>query len=138
MWARINIKVRVDAQPRATYFPRFEKLDTSMYLYGWGGAITDAETTLTPVLRSRGASGVGDYNYGNFKNTKFDDAAAASSKEADPVKREALIKAALLALNDEINTLPLHRQVIPWATRNNISVVHRADNVLTYEWISVK
>ena len=138
MWARINIKVKVDAQPRAIYFPRLDKLDVSLYMLGWGGAITDAETTLTPVLRNRAANGIGDYNYGNYKNAKLDDAAAASSKEADPAKREALIKTALLAHNDEINHLPLHRQVIPWATRNNVTVVHRADNVLTYEWITVK
>ncbi len=138
MWARINVKVKVDAQPRAIYFPRLDKLDVSLYMLGWGGAITDAETTLTPVLRNRAANGIGDYNYGNYKNTKLDDAAAASSKEADPAKREAFIKTALLAHNDEINHLPLHRQVIPWATRSNLSVVHRADNVLTYEWITVK
>ena len=138
MWARINVKVKVDAQPRAIYFPRLDKLDVSLYMLGWGGAITDAETTLTPVLRNRGSNGIGDYNYGNYKNAKLDDAAAASSKEADPAKREALIKTALLAHNDEINHLPLHRQVIPWATRTNVTVVHRADNVLTYEWITVK
>ena len=138
MWAKINIKVKVDAQPRAIYFPRLDKLDVSLYMLGWGGAITDAETVLTPVLRNRGANGIGDYNYGNYKNAKLDEAAAASSKEGDPKQREAFIKAALLAHNDEINNLPLHRQVIPWATRSNVSVVHRADNFLTYEWITVK
>ena len=138
MWAKINIKVRLDAQPRAVYFPRLDKLDTSLYMLGWGGAITDAETTLSPVLRSRAASGIGDYNYGNYKNAKLDEAATASSKEPDAKKREALIKQALLAHNDEINHLPLHRQVIPWAARSNVNVVHRADNVLTYDWITVK
>ena len=138
MWAKINIKVKLDAQPRAVYFPRLDKLDTSLYMLGWGGAITDAETVLTPVLRNRGASGVGDYNYGNYKNAKLDDAAAASSKEPDAKKREALIKQALLAHNEEINTLPLHRQVIPWAARSNVNVVHRADNVVEYQWITVR
>ena len=138
MWAKINIKVRLDAQPRAVYFPRIDKLDTSLYMLGWGGSITDAETVLTPVLRNRGASGVGDYNYGNYKNAKLDEAAAASSKEPDAKKREALIKQALLAHNDEINHLPLHRQVIPWAARSNINVVHRADNIVEYQWITVK
>ena len=114
MWAKINIKVRLDAQPRAVYFPRIDKLDTSLYMLGWGGAITDAETVLTPVLRNRGASGVGDYNYGNYNNAKLDEAAAASSKEPDGKKREAFIKQALVAHNEEINHLPLHRQVIPW------------------------
>jgi peptide/nickel transport system substrate-binding protein len=138
MWAKINVKIKLDAQPRATYFPRLDKLDTSLYMLGWGGAITDAETALTPVLRSRAASGVGDYNYGNYKNAKLDEAAAASSKEPDVAKRTALIKQALLAHNDEINHLPLHRQVIPWAARSNVTVVHRADNYLQYEWITVK
>ena len=138
MWARINIKIRLDAQPRAVYFPRIDKLDTSLYMLGWGGAITDAETVLTPVLRNRGASGIGDYNYGNYKNAKLDEAAAASSKEPDAKKREAFIKQALVAHNEEINHLPLHRQVIPWAARSNINVVHRADNVVEYQWITVK
>ena len=138
MWAKINIKIKLDAQPRAIYFPRLDKLDTSLYMLGWGGAITDAETTLTPVLRNRQTGGIGDYNYGNYKNAKLDDAAAASSKEADVTKRTALIKQALLAHNDEINHLPLHRQVIPWATRSNVTVVHRADNFVQYDWISVR
>ena len=33
--------------------------------------------------------------------------------------------------------MPLHRQVIPWAMRANVNVVHRADNWLIGEWISV-
>lgn len=138
MWAQIGIKIRLDATPRAVYFPRLEKLDTSLFMLGWGGAITDAETTLTPVLRNRGEKGVGAYNYGNYKNDKLDRAAAASSKETDPKKREALIKEALLAHNEEINHLPLHRQVIPWASAKGVSLTHRADNYLQYEWISVK
>jgi peptide/nickel transport system substrate-binding protein len=138
MWAKIGVKVKLDAQPRAIYFPRLDKLDTSLYMLGWGGAITDSETTLTPVLRNRAPGGIGDYNYGNYKNDKLDAAAAAQSKEADPKKREAFIKQALLAHNDEINHLPLHRQVIPWATRGNVSLTHRADNYVQYDWITVK
>lgn len=138
MWAKIGVKVKLDAQPRAIYFPRLDKLDASIYMLGWGGAITDSETTLTPVLRNRAPGGIGDYNYGNYKNEKLDAAAAAQSKEADPKKREAFIKQALLAHNDEINHLPLHRQVIPWATRSNVSLTHRADNYVQYDWITVK
>ena len=46
MWAQLNVKVRVNAMPRSIYFPKLEKLDTSMYMLGWGGSVTDAETTL--------------------------------------------------------------------------------------------
>ncbi len=89
MWAQLKVKVKVNAMPRATYFPKLEKYDISMYMLGWGGAVTDAETTLTPVLRNQGDKGVGFYNYGKAKNDKADALAAQSSVEPDPKKREA-------------------------------------------------
>jgi peptide/nickel transport system substrate-binding protein len=138
MWAQLKIKVRVSAMPRATYFPKLEKLDTSLFLYGWGGSITDAETTMTPVLRNRGDKGVGLYNYGNWRNDKFDELAAQSSVEPDPKKREELIKAALAAWRAQVNTIPLHRQIIPWAARSNVEAVHRADNWLEVPWVTLK
>ena len=53
---KIGVKVKVLARCRAsTYFPKLEKFDTSMYMLGWGGAVTDAETTLTPVMRNNPA-----------------------------------------------------------------------------------
>jgi peptide/nickel transport system substrate-binding protein len=138
MWARLGVKVRVNAMPRSTYFPKLQKLDTSMYMLGWGGAITDAETTFTPVLRGRGEGGVGSWNFGNAKDAKLDELAAASSKEADPKKREQLVKAALARHNELVLNIPLHRQVIPWAARANVEAVHRPDNWLEWRWITVK
>ena len=138
MWAQLNIKVKVNGMPRAVYFGKMEKLDTSMYMLGWGGSITDAETTLTPIYRSRGTGGVGDFNWGQIKNPKLDELAAASSREADPKKREALVKAALKEHNEQVHHIPLHRQVIPWAVRQNVTAVHRADNWLEWQWVTVK
>ncbi|GAP38526.1 ABC transporter substrate-binding protein [Piscinibacter sakaiensis] len=138
MWAKLNVKVRVNAMPRSTYFPKVQKFDTSMYMLGWGGSITDAETTLTPVLRNRGEGGVGAWNFGGYVDAKLDELAAASSREPDPKKREQLVKAALKRHNEEVHHLPLHRQVIPWAARQNVELVHRADNWLEWRWVSVK
>jgi len=138
MWSQIKVKVKVNAMPRALYFAKLDKLDTSMYMLGWGGAITDAETALTPVMRNRGDKGVGSYNYGNSKNDKFDALAAQSSVEADPKKREELVKAALREYTSQAHVLPLHRQVIPWAARANVDAVHRADNWLEVPWITIK
>jgi peptide/nickel transport system substrate-binding protein len=137
MWAQIGIKVRVNAMPRVTYFPKLEKWDTSLYMLGWGGAVTDAETTMTPVMRNLADKGVGLYNYGRSRNDKFDALAAQSSVEGDPKKREALIKAALTEWKEQVHTIPLHRQVIPWAARTNVSAVHRADNWLEVAWVTV-
>ena len=138
MWAQINVKVKVNAMPRVLYFPKLERYETSLYLMGWGGAITDAETILTPVYRSEDrASGAGYYNYGRSKDPKFDQLAAASSSEADPVKREQLIKAALQEYREQLHVLPLHRQASPWATRQGVKAVHRADNWLDYAWVTL-
>ena len=123
--------------PRSTYFPKVEKRDTSMYMLGWGGSITDAEVMFTPVLRSPGDKGVGYYNWGGVRNEKFDALAVQSGGEADAKKREELIKAALREYKDQAHILPLHRQVIPWAVRSNVSVVHRPDNWLEWQWVTV-
>jgi peptide/nickel transport system substrate-binding protein len=138
MWAQLKVKVKVVAQPRATYFPKLEKYDFSMYMLGWGGSVTDAETVLTPVMRNNlGEKGIGFYNYGHSRNDAFDALAAQSSVEPDPKKREALVKAALREFKESVHTLPLHRQVIPWAARSNVTVVPRADNWLEVQWVSV-
>jgi peptide/nickel transport system substrate-binding protein len=137
MWAQLKVKVKVNAMPRATYFPKLEKHDTSLYMLGWGGAVIDAETTLTPVMRNLADKGVGLYNYGRSRNDRLDALAAQSSVEADPKKREDLIKAALKEWKEQVHTIPLHRQVIPWAARSNVTVVHRADNWLEVPWVTV-
>lgn len=138
MWAKIGVKLRVNAMPRAVYFPKLEKYDTSLYMLGWGGAITDAEVAITPVMRAPGEKGVGAFNYGRVKNDRFEELAKASSAEADPKKREDLVKAALREYTQQVHLIPLHRQVIPWAERTNVEVVHRADNWFEYSWVTVK
>jgi len=138
MWAQLKVKIKVNAMPRATYFPKLEKFDLSMYMLGWGGAVTDAETTITPVLRNPGEKGVGAYNYGKSRNDKFDAIAAQSSVEADPKKREELVKEALREYTSQAHILPLHRQVIPWAARSNVEATHRPDNWLEVPWVTIK
>jgi peptide/nickel transport system substrate-binding protein len=138
MWSQIKVKIKVNAQPRATWFPKMEKADTSMYMLGWGGAVTDADPTLTAVMRSVGEGGVGYYNWGRVKNDKFDQLAIASSAETDPQKREDLVKAAVREYQAQAHLIPLHRQMIPWAARNNVEVVPRADNWLEVAWVVVK
>ena len=73
-----------------------------------------------------------------MKNTKFDELAIASGSEADPKKREGQIKAALREYIDQVHLIPLHRQVIPWAARQNVEVVHRPDNWLEVPWVTIK
>jgi peptide/nickel transport system substrate-binding protein len=138
MLAQIDVKVRVNAMPKTVYFPKLEKNDTSMYMLGWGGAITDAQTTLDPVLHSKDGKGNGDYNYGRYTNAKLDELTDLAAVETNPEKRKAMVTEALLAHKNEFNNLPLHRQVIPWAARSNVKVIHRADNWVEASWANVE
>ena len=138
MLAQLDVKLRVNAMPKTTYFPKIEKNDTSMYMLGWGGAITDAQTTLDPVLHSKDGKGKGDYNYGRYVNAKVDELGDLAAVETNPEKRRGMIAEALLAHKNEFNNLPLHRQVIPWATRSNVKLSHRADNWLEVAWVTVE
>jgi peptide/nickel transport system substrate-binding protein len=138
MWAQIKVRLKVNAMPRSIWFPKMEKFDTSLFMLGWGGAVTDAETTLTPVMRFPAAHGVGLYNWGRVKNDKFEALAIASGTEADPGRREALVKAALGEYKSQVHLIPLHRQVVPWASRSNVDAVHRADNWLEVAWVTIK
>ena len=138
MLAKIGLRVRVNAQPRAIYFARLPKRDTSAYMLGWGGAITDAQTILTPVLHSPDNKGAGDYNWGNYKNAKLDALIDAARTESDAAKRKQIIADAIAEHNAQIHHVPLHRQVIPWAMRENVQVVHRADNWVETQWVRVE
>ncbi|PND36203.1 ABC transporter substrate-binding protein [Paucibacter aquatile] len=136
-WAKLGIKTRVNAQPKGLIFSKLEQLDTSAYLFGWGGSITDPESIFTSHFRNRGEKGVGEYNRGNFKDDELDALVAASSKEPDEAKRQQLIKQAFKRQAEQVHYIPLHRQFIPWAARSHIQVVHRPDNWLEWRWITV-
>ncbi|MEO8306205.1 MAG: ABC transporter substrate-binding protein [Betaproteobacteria bacterium] len=138
MWAQIGIKVAVNAMPRANYFPKLEKTETSMFMLGWGGGTTDAIFILQPVLSTYSGKGDGDYNYGRYTNAKLDALTAKIKTESNAQARLKMIHEALLAHNAETNHIPLHRQVIPWATRANVTAVHRADNNVIPYWVTIK
>jgi len=138
MLTRIGVQTKVTAMPRATYFPKLEKHDTSFFMLGWGGAITDAQTTLSPVLRSPDEStGNGSFNYGRYLNPKLDALIDAAAVEMNAERRRQLVWDALREHNAQVHHVPLHRQMIPWAMRTNVTVAHRADNVLSMESVRI-
>ena len=137
MWSQIGVATNVTAMPRANYFPKLEKLDTSLYMLGWGGASIDPIFILQPVLHTANSKGDGDYNYGRYSNPKFDALVDQVKTEIDVEKRRKLINEALQLEHDELLHLPLHRQVIPWATRSNVAAVHRADNWVLPYWVKM-
>ena len=138
MLSKIGITVKVAAIPRAQYFPKAQRMEISFCMLGWGGATTDAIFTLQPVLHSRNDKGDGDYNWGNYKDAAFDAMIDEAKGDTDMKRRQATINKAMQYFHDNVFMIPLHLQVIPWAARANVEVIHRADNWLQATWVKIK
>ena len=134
MWARVGLDVKVEAMPKAQYFQRTPKKEFSACMQGWSDTNRDAIFTLKPLFHGLDDKGNGDTNYGNFRNAGLDSLIDRAEVEMDPGKRQALIDEAVQLLQREVLVIPLHRQVIPWATRANVRVLHRSDNKFAPLW----
>jgi peptide/nickel transport system substrate-binding protein len=138
MWARVGLNVRVEAMPKAQYFQRTPKKEFSACMQGWGDNNRDAMFTLKPLYHGLNEKGAGDTNYGNFRNAELDDLIDRAEVEMDAPKRQALINQAVEVLQREVLVIPLHRQVIPWVTRSNVTLVHRSDNKFAPLWVRMQ
>ncbi len=138
MLAQVNIKVKVNAQPRTIWSPKIQNMDTSFYMLGWGVPTFDSQYSLQSLLRTRvEKSADGDYNLGRYSNPKVDALIDSLKSEIDPKKRAAIAREVTQLHQADVGHIPLHHQVIPWAMRSNVSVVHRADNRLTVKWVKI-
>jgi peptide/nickel transport system substrate-binding protein len=139
MWARIGLNVKVETMPKAQYFQRTPKKEFSACMQGWGDNNRDAMFTLRPLYHSLQVdTGRGDTNYGNFRNPEVAALIVKAETEMDAARRQGYINDAIRSLQREVNAIPLHRQVTPWVSRANVSVVHRSDNWLWPLWVTIR
>ena len=138
MLSRIGIRIKLNAMPKANYFPKVQNSDTSMYLYGWGVPTFDSLYTLQELLRTRGKGADGANNFSGYSNLKVDAIIDKLKTETDFKKRAELTREALLLNQADVGHIPLHHQIIPWAMKKNVSVVHTADNALYAKWVTIK
>ncbi len=137
MWARVGIKAKLRTLPLVTYFPMIQRFEASIYMLGWGVPTFDALYSLQSLTRSVGSGGDGNYNVGRYSNPKMDQIVDRVKTETDLPVRDRLLTEALQLQNDDVSHIPLHNQIIPWAMKKNIDVVHRADNRLDWRVIKV-
>jgi peptide/nickel transport system substrate-binding protein len=137
MWARVGVKAKLRTLPLVTYFPMIQRYEASIYMLGWGVPTFDALYSLQSLTRSVGSGGDGNYNVGRYSNPKMDQIIDRAKTEIDIPVRDRLLTEALQLQNDDVAHIPLHNQIIPWAMRKNIDVVHRADNRLDWRLIKV-
>jgi peptide/nickel transport system substrate-binding protein len=114
-----------------------QRYEASIYMLGWGVPTFDALYSLQSLTRSVGTGGDGNYNVGRYSNARMDYVVDRAKTETDLPVRNRLLTEGLQLSNDTVSHIPLHNQVIPWAMKKNIEVVHRPDNRLDWALIKV-
>mgnify|MGYP000499938474 CR=1 FL=1 len=128
MWTRIGVKTRLQTNPMSIHSAKIQKFDVSAYMLGWGVPTFDALYSLQSLTRSVGQGGDGNYNVGRYKNERMDYLVDRIKAETDAPVRARMLTEALQLSNDTVSHIPLHDQVIPWAMKKNVEMIHRADN----------
>lgn len=136
MWAKVGVRAKLRTQPLVTYFPMIQRYEASIYMLGWGVPTFDALYSLQSLTRTVGTGGDGNYNVGRYSNARMDQIVDRVKTETDTLIRNRLLNEGLRLQNDTVAHIPLHNQVIPWAMKKSIDVVHRADNRI--DWLLVK
>jgi peptide/nickel transport system substrate-binding protein len=136
--ARVGVKVNLQTESKATYFPKILRRDTSFYLLGWTPGTYDAHNALANLMATPTDKGQGQFNLGAYSNAKLDDLTGKIQGETDQTKRNAMIAEAFKIHADDFGHIPLHQQALAWAMRKNVTLVQLADNFMPYKWITVK
>ncbi|MBL8329049.1 MAG: ABC transporter substrate-binding protein [Rubrivivax sp.] len=128
MWARIGVKATLAAENFTPFIQKMQNFDHPAYLLGWGVANFDAQYTLQSLIRTRTSGADGNFNYSRVSDATVDRLVDAMKTETDVAKRNAMIREALVRTRDEVLVIPLHHQVRPWAMKQNVTTIHRADD----------
>ncbi len=136
-FARAGVTVRLNALPGATFFPKIQRFESSLYLFGWGVPTFDSLYTLQSLLHSPGTGADGSWNFGRYSNPALDALIGRIKVEGDVPTRSRLVQQALKTAQDDVALIPLHHQVPPWLARANVSAAHRANNLLDLRYVRV-
>jgi peptide/nickel transport system substrate-binding protein len=139
MLARIGVKVDLNAQTKSKFFGDINtpKFNTSFFMLGWTPATYDAHNALSTLLGTRNGTR-GEVNDGGYSNPNLDTLIDQIGTETDQAKRNGLIDQAAKIVQDDVADIPLHQQVIVWASKSNIDVAQMADNYFPYRYVTVK
>jgi peptide/nickel transport system substrate-binding protein len=141
MLARVGVKVDLLAQTKARYFgkinaPRYE---SSFYLLGWTPTPLDALNMLSELASTRsGDAHEGIYNDEGYSNPALDVLIKQIEVELDGEKRNDLISKALSIVKDDFAYIPLHQQIVVWASRDNVDLAQLGNNDFQLRYVKLK
>ncbi|HSW08600.1 ABC transporter substrate-binding protein [Aquabacterium sp.] len=133
--ARIGVKINLQVESKATYFPKILRRDTSFYLLGWTPSTTDSHDALFNLMATPTAAGQGQFNLGAYSNPKLDELTLKIQSELDETQRNALIREAFKVHADDVGHIPLHQQALAWGMNKKVKLTQLADNRMFFKWV---
>jgi len=132
MLGKIGVNVSLNSQTKSKHFKELKDDQGDFYMLGWGVPTLDSHYVFH-YLYETGAS----WNKVNFSDAEVDAAIRVMEGEVDLEKRNAAIANAWKIVKDNIAYLPLHHQVISWASKKNVNVPIRPNNEPLFRFSSV-
>lgn len=144
MMARVGVKITLLAQPKALYFAKVLQpggFQTSFYMLGWTPASADSHNVMHDIMGCRDDKDDpfrGNSNLGGYCNKEFDALTDKVLVEADPAKRDQLIKQAYEISIKDWGYIPLHQQALAWGVSKKVTLTQRPDNQVLLYWATKK
>ncbi len=123
MFGKIGVNVSLFAQTKSKHFKELKTDKGDFYMLGWGVPTLDSHYVFHYLYDSKGS-----WNKVNFSNPRVDELITVMLEEVDLEKRNAAIAEAWKIVKDDIAYLPLHHQVISWASKRSVDVPIRPNN----------
>ena len=123
MLGKIGVKVNLFAQTKSKHFKELKDNQGDFYMLGWGVPTLDSHYVFHYLYETDAS-----WNKVNFSDAEVDAAIRVMEGEVDLDKRNAAIAKAWKIVRDNIAYLPLHHQVISWASKSNVDVPIRPNN----------
>ncbi len=123
MLGKIGVKVNLFAQTKSKHFKELKDNQGDFYMLGWGVPTLDSHYVFHYLYETDAS-----WNKVNFSDADVDAAIRVMEGEVDLDKRNAAIANAWKIVKDNIAYLPLHHQVISWASKTNVDVPIRPNN----------
>ena len=133
MLGKIGVKVSLFAQTKSKHFKELKDNQGDFYMLGWGVPTLDSHYVFHYLYES-GAS----WNKVNFSDAEVDAAIRVMEGEVNLEKRNAAIANAWKIVKDNIAYLPLHHQVISWASKRSVDVPIRPNNEPLFRFSNVR
>ena len=120
MLSRIGMKIDLNAQTKGKHFATINPPgnETSFYMLGWTPSTYDAHNSLYSLVGTPTGGARGDNNDGRYSNPKIDALIDNIGTQTDEPRRNAMIDETITQLQHEVAYIPLHQQVIVWASKN--------------------